>query len=82
MHRPQMTFHPSPVAPVAPQLQPRISTSLTDVTERVTRQEMKIEYGEGHRRLLLLIRKDPPHAAFDDRCDTTVQARIAIEQPP
>jgi hypothetical protein len=27
-----MTFHPSPVAPVAPQLQPRISTSLTDVT--------------------------------------------------
>jgi len=32
MHRPQMTFHPSPVAPVAPQLQPRISTSLTDVT--------------------------------------------------
>jgi len=34
MHRPQMTFHPSPVAPVAPQLQPRISTSLTDVTSR------------------------------------------------
>ena len=50
--------------------------------EWVTRQEMKIEYGERHTGLLLCIRKDPSHAAFDDRCDTTVQARIAIEQPP
>jgi hypothetical protein len=50
--------------------------------EWVTRQEMKIEYGESHTGLLLCIRKDPPHAAFDDRCDTTVQARITIEQPP
>jgi len=39
--------------------------------EWVTRQEMKIEYGGGHTGLLLCIRKDPPHAAFDDRCDTT-----------
>jgi len=50
--------------------------------ERVTRQEMKIEYGEGHTGPLLCIREDPPHAAFDDRRDTTVQARITIEQPP
>jgi hypothetical protein len=50
--------------------------------EWVTRQEMKIEYGESHAGLLLCIRKDPPHAAFDDRCDTTVQTRITIEQPP
>ena len=50
--------------------------------EWVTRQEMKIEYGEGYRRLLLRIRKDSPHAAFDDRCDTAVQARITIEQVP
>ena len=50
--------------------------------EWITRQEMKIEYGEGHMGLLLRIRKDLPHAAFDDRRDTTVQARITIEQPP
>src|ERR1700741_441058 len=50
--------------------------------KRVTRQQMKIEYGEGHRGLLFCIRKDPPHAAFDDRCDTPVQARITIEQSP
>jgi len=50
--------------------------------ERVTRQEMKIEYGEGHTGILLCIRKGPPHAAFDDRCDTTVHARITIEQLP
>jgi hypothetical protein len=50
--------------------------------EWVTRQEMKIEYGEGHTGLLSCIRKDPPHAAFDDRCDPTMQARITIEQPP
>src|SRR3974377_2568644 len=50
--------------------------------EWVTRQEMKIEYGEGHTGLLLCIRKDPPHAAFDARCHTTVQARITIKQPP
>jgi hypothetical protein len=50
--------------------------------EWVTRQEMKIEYGESHTGLLLCIRKDLHHAAFDDRCDTTVQARITIEQPP
>jgi len=43
---------------------------------------MKIEHGEGHAGLLLCIHKDPPHAAFDDRCDATVQARITIEQPP
>ena len=48
--------------------------------EWVTRQEMKIEYGEGHLRLSSRIRKDPPHAAFDDRRDDTVQARIPIEQ--
>ena len=50
--------------------------------EWVTRQEMKIEYGEGHTRLLLCIREDPPHTAFDDRGDTTVHARITIKQPP
>ena len=50
--------------------------------ERVTREEMEIEYGKGHPGLLLRIRKDPPHAAFDDRCDPTMQARITIEQPP
>ena len=50
--------------------------------EWVTRQEMEIEYGQGHTGVLLCIRKDPPHAAFDDRCDTAVQARIMIEQPP
>jgi hypothetical protein len=50
--------------------------------EWVTRQEMKIEYGERHTGLLLRIRKDPPHAAFDDRRDNTVQARITIEKPP
>jgi hypothetical protein len=50
--------------------------------ERVARKEMKVEYGEGHLRLPLCIRKDPPHAAFDDRRDNTVQARITIEQCP
>jgi len=50
--------------------------------EWVTREEMKIEYGEGHTGLLFCIRKDPPHAAFDHRCDTTVQTRITIIQPP
>jgi hypothetical protein len=47
--------------------------------ERVAREEMKVEYGEGHLRLSSRIRKDPPHAAFDDRRDDTVQARIPIE---
>ena len=32
--------------------------------ERVAREEMKIEYGEGHSGLLLCIRNHPPHAAF------------------
>jgi hypothetical protein len=41
---------------------------------------MKIEYGEGRLGLLLCIRNHPPHAAFDDRRDNTVQARITIEQ--
>jgi hypothetical protein len=50
--------------------------------ERVARKEMKVEYGEGHLRLSSRIRKDPPHAAFDDRRDNTVQARITIEQRP
>lgn len=50
--------------------------------ERVARKEMKVEYGEGHLRLRLCIRKDPPHAAFDDCRDNTVQARITIEQRP
>jgi hypothetical protein len=50
--------------------------------ERVTRKEMKVEYGEGHLRLSSRIREDPPHAAFDDRRDYTVQARITIEQRP
>jgi hypothetical protein len=50
--------------------------------EWVTRKETKIEDGERHTGLLLRIRKDLPHAAFDDRCDTTVQARVTIEQPP
>jgi hypothetical protein len=50
--------------------------------EWFTRKETKIEYGEGHTGRLLRIRKDPPHAAFDDRCDTTMQARVTIEQPP
>jgi hypothetical protein len=50
--------------------------------ERVAREEMKIEYGEGHRGLLLRIRKDLPHPAFDDRRDNTVQAPITIEQLP
>ena len=45
--------------------------------ERVTREEMKIKRGEGHLRLLLCIRKESPHAAFDDRRDNTMQARIA-----
>jgi len=49
--------------------------------ERVAREEMKIEYGKGYARLLSRIRKDTPHAAFADRCDTAVQARITIEQP-
>jgi hypothetical protein len=49
-------------------------------TERVAHEEVKIEYGEGHLRLCSRIRKDPPHAAFDDRRDNTVQARITIEQ--
>ena len=47
--------------------------------ERVAREEMKIEYGEGHLGHLLCIRKDPPDAAFDDRSDNTLQARIKIE---
>jgi hypothetical protein len=47
--------------------------------EWVTRQEIKIEYGEGHMGLPLRISEDPPHAAFDDRCDTSVQAGITIE---
>ena len=50
--------------------------------ERVARQQMKIEYGEGDTGLLLRIRKDPPHAAFDDRRDNAVQARVTIEQAP
>src|SRR5262249_11921136 len=50
--------------------------------ERVARQEMKVEYGEGHRGVLLRIREDPPHAPSDDRRDNTVQARITIEQRP
>jgi hypothetical protein len=48
---------------------------------RVARKELKVEYGEGHLRLSSRIRKGPPHAAFDDRRDNTVQARITIEQP-
>jgi hypothetical protein len=47
--------------------------------ERVARKEMKVEYGEGHLRLFSRIREDPPHAAFDDCRDNTVQARITIE---
>lgn len=47
--------------------------------ERVARQKMKIEYGSGHTGFLLRIRKDPPHAAFDDRRNNAVQARITIE---
>ena len=50
--------------------------------ERVAREEMKIEYCERHLRLRLCICKDPPHAAFDDRRDNTVQAPITIEQLP
>jgi hypothetical protein len=48
--------------------------------ERVTRQETKIEHGEGHAGLLSRVRKDLPHATFDNRSDATVQARIVIEQ--
>jgi hypothetical protein len=51
------------------------------VMEWITRQAMKIEHSEGHAGLPLRIRKYPPHAAFDDRCHTTMQAWITIEQP-
>jgi len=43
---------------------------------------MKVDYGERQLRLSSRIRERPPHAAFDDRRDNTVQARITIEQRP
>jgi len=48
----------------------------------VSRREMEIEHGEGHLGLSSWVLKYLSHAAFEDRCHATVQARITIEQPP
>jgi hypothetical protein len=45
----------------------------------ISRREMEIEDGEGHLRLSSRVRKYLPHAAFEDRCHATVQARVTIE---